>query len=58
MDVIVELTISQVGGNVFSGVGGRLLLIGPVANVISSAIVFIRFSEIIITWLCYDTRFI
>ena len=43
MDVIVELTISQVGGKVFSGVGGRLLLVGLVANVISSAIVFIRF---------------
>ena len=43
MDVIVELTISQVGGKVFSGVGGRLLLVGLVANVINSAIVFIRF---------------
>lgn len=56
MDVIVELVSSQVGGSVFSQVGGSVLPKETVATVINSAIVFIRFSKIIITWFCYDTR--
>ena len=56
MDVIVGSTSSQVGGKVFSQVGGSELPKVTVAVVINSAIVFIRFSKIIITWFCYDTR--